>query len=173
MKFGRRFFAFLAIGSTLLATPPQRLSDFELADQHSITRSYRFPKGKVTAMTIADRKGSEQLAPWIQSLYARYERRIDIDGIADVSAIPKIYRGIVFEVFRKKLTHSVMLDWGGSVVSRFGYERGVANIYIIDRSGRILKHVTGPLNDAAKQELFEALDHAIGSNPPKAGMREP
>jgi hypothetical protein len=166
MKLGGYLFGILAIGSTLVAAPPQRLGDFELADQNSITRSYRFPKTKVTAMTIADRRGSEQLAPWIRSLYARYERRIDIDGIADVSAIPRLYWGIVFEVFRKNLTQSVMLDWGGSVVSRFGYERGVANIYVIDRSGRILKHVTGPVNAAAKQELFEALDRAM-VNPPE------
>ncbi len=166
MKLGRHLFGIVAIGSTLLAAPPQKLGDFELADQNSIIRSYRFPKSKVTAMTVADRKGSEQLAPWIQSLYGRYERRIDIDGIADVSAIPKLYRGIVFEVFRKNLTHSVMLDWGGSVVSRFRYERGVANIYVIDRGGHILKHVTGAVNPAAKQELFEALDRAM-VNPPE------
>ena len=44
----------------------EKLSDFELTDQDAKTRSYRFPKAKVTVMTVADHKGSEQLAPWIQ-----------------------------------------------------------------------------------------------------------
>ncbi len=74
---------------------------------------------------------------------------------------------MVSEVFRKKLTHSVMLDWGGSIVNRFGYERGVANIYVIDRRGRILKHVVGPANDIAERELFQAIDRAITNSPPE------
>ena len=65
------------------------------------------------------------------------------------------------EVFRKQLTYSVMLDWGGAVVKQFGYEKGVANIYVIDRRGLIVKQITGPVNDDAEQELFQAIDHAI------------
>ncbi|HET9524432.1 MAG TPA: hypothetical protein VFO90_09370 [Terrimicrobiaceae bacterium] len=167
MKVLRAVVGFLAIGSAAVASSPQSLGDFELADQNAVTRSYRFPKVKVTAMTVADRKGSQQLAPWIQRLYTRYAKRIDIDGIADVSGIPKPLRGMVSEVFRKNLTHSVMLDWGGSIVNRFGYERGVANIYLIDRRGRILKHVAGPVNDIAELELFQAIDRAITNSPPE------
>jgi hypothetical protein len=75
--------------------------------------------------------------------------------------IPKSFRGLVREVFRKRLTHSVMLDWDGSVVRRFGYERGLANIYVIDRRGCIVMRVAGPLNPAVEQELFQAIDRAI------------
>ena len=53
------------------------------------------------------------------------------------------------EAFRKKLTYSVMLDWEGSVVKEFGYTKGVANIYVIDRSGRIVQQVTGAMREAA------------------------
>ena len=67
-----------------------------------------------------------------------------------------------------------MLDWGGSVVNRFGYERGVANIYVIDRRGRILKHVAGPVNDIAELELFQAIDRAITNSPSRMIVsREP
>ena len=77
----------LLLTSTALAAPVEKLSDFELTDQDSKPRAYRFPKAKVTVMTVADHKGSDQLAPWIQRLYDRYEKRIDIDGVADVSMI--------------------------------------------------------------------------------------
>ena len=96
-----------------------------------------------------------------KSYYNRYEKRIDIDGVADVSMIPKPFHGMVCGVFRKRVTYSVMLDWGGSVVKRFGYQKGVANIYVIDRRGCILKQVTGPVSDEAEQELFREIDRAI------------
>ena len=153
--------ALLALAAGAVASPLQELGDFDLTDQNARTRAYRFPKAKVTAMTVADHQGSDQLAPWIQKLYDRYENRIDIDGVADVSMIPKPFRGVICEVFRKRLAYSVMLDWGGAVVKRLGYEKGVANIYVIDRRGFILKQITGPVNDDAEQELFQAIDHAI------------
>ena len=54
--------------------------------------------------------------------------------------IVAVRRGIFREAFCKKLNYSVMLDWEGSVVKEFGYTKGVANIYVIDRSGRIVQH---------------------------------
>jgi hypothetical protein len=51
-----------------------------------------------------------------------------------------------------------MLDWGDSVVKEFGYTKGVANIYVIDRRGRILKQFTGPMREALVRKLFEEID---------------
>jgi len=147
---------------TGVAAPPQRLSDFVLSDQNSIVRSYSFPKQQVTTMIVADRAGSEQLEPWIKSLYERYGSRIDIDGMADVSMVPQPLHGVVRALFRNRLNHSVMLDWDGSVVKRLEYEPGVANIYVIDRRGAILKRITGRLNATLEQELFRIIDRAIG-----------
>jgi len=42
-------------------------------------------------MTVADHKGSQQLTPWIQKLYDRYKKRIDIHGVADVSMALKAF----------------------------------------------------------------------------------
>src|SRR5271165_768738 len=144
-----------------VAVPMPKLGDFELTDQEVRKRSYHFPKTKVTVMTVADQKGAEQLAPWIQCVYDRYQNRIDIDGVADVSMIPKLFRAMLRKAFKKQLTYSVMLDWDGSVAKRFAYEKGVANIYVIDRGGRIVKQLTGPVNDVALRELFSDIDGAI------------
>lgn len=155
----------LVLSTTALAAPVKKLNDFELTDQNSQTRTYRFPKSKVTVMTIADHKGSDELAPWIQRLYDRYQKRIDIDGVADVSTIPKPLHAIFRAAFRKQLTYSVMLDWGGSVVKQFSYSKGVANLYVIDCTGRIKKQFSGPVSDAAERELTREIDRAItGTN---------
>jgi hypothetical protein len=83
------------------------LGNFEITDQEANKRTYRFPKTKVTVMTIADQKGGDQLAPWIQRVYDRFLNQIDIDGVADVSMIPKLFQPILREAFKKRLAY-----WG-------------------------------------------------------------
>ena len=159
--------ALLALHTAALAAPLEKLTDFALTDQEAKPRSYHFPKTKVTVMTVADHKGSEQLASWIQPIRERYEKRIDIDGVADVSVIPKAFQNMFRNAFRKKLTYSVMLDWEGSVVKQFGYKKGVANIYLIDCAGRIVKQMNGAVSDAGAQEFFKEIDRVIADPAPK------
>ena len=161
MKLLFALFGLVGLGA-VTASPPKRISDFVLSDQNSVLRRYSFPKEKVTAMTVADRAGSAQLEPWIRNLYERYGSQIDIDGVADVSMVPTPLHGVVRALFRNRLTHSVMLDWDGSVAKRLDYEPGVANIYVIDREGTILQRITGPVNLSSKLELFRTIDGAIG-----------
>jgi len=151
----------IALQSAALAAPVAVLKDFALTDQDAKTRSYRFPKSKVTVMTVADHKGSDQLAPWIQRLHDRYEKRIDIDGVADVSMIPKPFHAMFRAAFRKQLSYSVMLDWDGAVVKQFAYTRGVANLFVIDRDGRIVKRLSGPLSTSAERELTREIERAL------------
>ena len=149
------------------AVPMAKLGDFELTDQEAKKRIYHFPKTKVTVMTVADHKGADQLAPWIQRVYDRYQNQIDIDGVADVSMIPKLFRAMLREAFKKQLAYSVMLDWDGSVVKQFAYEKNVANIYVIDRSGRVVKRLTGAVSNEALRDLFRAIDAAIADSQQK------
>ena len=46
-------------------------------------------------------------------------------------------------------------------MKQFGYAKGVANIYVIDRRGWILKQVTGPVSDDTEEELFREIDRAL------------
>jgi hypothetical protein len=157
--------ALVALHAATIAAPPAKLTDFQLTDQESKTRAYRFPKTKITVMTVADRKGSEQLAPWIQCIRDRYETRIDIDGIADMSNVPTVLQETIRKAFRKRLAYSVMLDWDGTVVKQFGYKEGVANIFLIDHAGRIVRQMSGPHTDSAATELFNDIDRMIRAVP--------
>lgn len=152
----------LCSSALVVAAEPEKIRDFELTDQHGAARAYRFPKDKVTVMTLADHKGSDQLEPWIQRVFDRYGKRIDIDGVADMSTVPKPLRGMIQNAFRKKLTYSVMLDWTGPVVRQFPARKGVANIYVIDRRGRIVAQLSGAVTDDAARSLFTEIDRAMG-----------
>lgn len=150
-----------ALTGAALAVPVKTLGAFELSDQHEKPRVYRFPKSRVSVITVADHKGSDQLAPWIERLYARYEKRIDIDGIADVSMIPRAFHGVFRRAFKKQLTYTVMLDWGGRVVKQFGHTKGVANLYVVDRDGDVVKHLHGPVTDEAMRTLARVIDETL------------
>jgi len=141
--------------------PRPRVRDFELFDQHTRKRTYHFPKPKVTVLTIADQNGSTQIAPWIECVHDRYGDCIDIDGIADVSMIPRMFHGMFRQLFRKQVAYSVMLDWSGDVVKQFSPEKGVANIYVIDRKGRLLKKFAGAANEATVRELHSEVARAM------------
>jgi hypothetical protein len=144
-----------------VSLPVRKLRDFALTDQYAQVRTYRFPKPTVTVMAVADYHGAMQLTPWIKSIYDRYQKRIDIDGVADVSMIPDLFRAALRGLFKKGLTHSVMLDWDGSVVKQFAYQRGVANIYVIDRHGWIVGRFTGQFSDQSLRTLFTQIDAEI------------
>ena len=49
------------VAAFAVAAPVAKLGDFELTDQEANKRTYRFPKTKVTVMTVADQKGAAQL----------------------------------------------------------------------------------------------------------------
>ena len=154
-------FAWSVTSLAVNADPIVTLSNFELTDQEAKPRVYRFPKNKVTVMTLADQKGSDQLTPWIQSTKDRYGTRVDIDGIADMSTVPGFLQNTIRKAFRKKLTYSVMLDWEGNVVKQFAYKDGVANIYVIDPKGRIVARASGPMTESGLQSLFKDIDRTI------------
>ncbi len=154
-------FILLNTVATAAPAPVKKLSNFDLTDQNSKLHSFHFPKKRVSLITVADHKGSSQVAPWIQVLHKRYAKRVNIDGVADVSMIPKLFQNRFREGFRKKFTYPIMLDWEGRVVKEFAYTKGMANIYLVDRNGRILYQVTGPMQNAGAQKFFSAIDRAI------------
>ncbi len=131
---------------------------FQLEDQHGRTHSLRFPGDKASILAFGDRQGSEQIEGWIRPLYQRYGKRIDIFGVADVSAVPSWLRGIVRRMFRGRLDYPVMLDWSGEVSRSYGYGGGEANIFLVDRRGRIVLVETGAADAAGLERIYRALD---------------
>ena len=131
---------------------------FTLDDQHQTTRHYRFPRLKTSILIFADYAGSAQLEPWIRPLYARYRDTIDIDGVANLVAVPKFIRSFVRAAFRDRLARPVMLDWSGEVSTDYRYQSGKANLFVIAPSGRILLRVMGEVNEAKLQMVWDAID---------------
>ena len=131
---------------------------FELRDQYDTLHQISFPATNVTVLTVADRKGSEQISGWIAPLKQRYAERITIMGIADMSQVPGLLRSMVKHRFGKRYTYPVMLDWEGLVARGFHYQKDKANLFVIDREGCMTDHFTGATNEVALSTLFVAVD---------------
>lgn len=141
--------------------PTNAPSLIELHDQYDVPQTLSFPATNITLLTIADRKGSEQVASWITPLKQRFGKRIAIRGLADVSTVPRPFRGLVRKKFQKLQSYPVMLDWSGNTVKAFTYVPDKVNVLVLDERGQILKRISGEANPDALQELFAAIDDAL------------
>ena len=143
--------------------PTNAPARIELNDQFEVPQQLCFPSTNITLLTIADHKGSEQIAGWIAPVKQRYGTRLDIRGIADLSPVPRFLRGMVRKRFQKAQSYPVMLDWSGDAVKAFTYVPDQVNVLVMDGGGRILIRLTGAVNDQLLQKLFGVLDRALAS----------
>ena len=142
-------------------TPTNAPSSIELHDQFGAPQTLSFPATNVTLLTIADKKGSEQIASWVAPLKQRFGKRIDIRGLADVSTVPRPLRGMIRRKFQKFQTYPVMMDWSGEAVKAFTYVPDKANVLVLDGRGQILQRISGEANPKAVQDLCAAIDRAL------------
>jgi len=135
----------------------------ELHDQYQNLQSLNFPTTNVTFLTIADRKGSAQIAGWITALKAHHNGPIDIRGLADVGGVPSLLRGRIRKRFQETILYPVMMDWSGDVCAKFRYVADQANVIIIDRNGSIAGRFSGQATEANLKEAFVALHKALAT----------
>lgn len=139
---------------------------FTLRDQHKAAHHYQFPRPKLSVLIFADYAGAAQLENWIRPLYDRYQDAIAIDGVAELSSVPKLIRGMVRSAFRDRLAQPVMLDWSGGVSTDYHYQKGEANLFVIDPNGRILLKVVGAISDAKFKRVQDAIDRQLKGDRP-------
>ena len=130
-------------------------------DQFDAPQRLSFPATNITLLTIADKKGSQQIAGWVAPVKQRFGGRVDIRGIADVSSVPGPLRGLVRKRFQKNQKYPVMMDWSGDAMKAFAYVPAKANILVLNRRGEILQRFSGEANGQAIQDLCDVIDRAV------------
>lgn len=138
-----------------------KAKDFSLKDQFGKVHEYKFPREKVSILAFADKDGSEQLEAWIRPLYEKYGEKVDIHGVAELSAVPSIARGIVRVMIKKKSKQSVMLDWKGEVSKQYSYQKDKANIFLIDADGNIVAKEVGASDAKKLEEFYKEIDKLL------------
>jgi hypothetical protein len=145
----------------------------ELRDQYDAPQRLSFPATNVTLLTIADRKGSDQVEGWIAALKPRYAGRIDIRGLADCGGAPGFVQGRIRKKFQETRPYPVMMDWSGKASAQFGFKQNSANILVLGRDGRILARFAGAATAPAIAEAIAALDRALSAPSKVAGAANP
>jgi hypothetical protein len=143
-------------------------ASIELHDQYDSPQKLIFPATNITLLTIADRKGDEQVEGWIAALKPRYAGRIRLCGIADVGGAPAFVRGKIRKRFQETRAHPVMMDWSGKVCAQLSYQRDVANILVLGRTGAILGRFSGLADGPNIVAACAVVDQALASPPPIA-----
>lgn len=143
----------------------------ELPDQFEQPHKLHFPTTNITVLTLADRKGSEQIAGWVEPVAQRFGTRVAVRGIADVSAVPRLLRGMVRSGFRKEQSYPVMMDWSGGVVKQFSPKADVATVLLIDSQGRILRRFEGAAKATEIQELGAMIEKLLAPTETKMAAK--
>ena len=145
----------------------------ELRDQYDTPQRLSFPATNVTLLTIADRKGSDQVEGWIAALKPRYAGRIDIRGLADCGGAPGFVQGRIRKKFQETRNYPVMMDWSGKVSAQFGFKQNSANLLVLGRDGLIQARFAGAATAPAIAEAIVALDKALSAPSKVAGAASP
>jgi hypothetical protein len=154
-------FAAVCVFFSNQAFASDKAKDFSLKDQFGNNLEYKFPREKVSILAFGDKDGSDQLEAWIRPLYDKYTDKVDIMGVAELSAVPAIARGIVRAMIKKKSKKAVMLDWEGKVSKDFKYEKKQANIVLIDKNGNIIAKQIGIADEAKLKTFYAEIDRLI------------
>lgn len=142
---------------------PERAMDFELRDQFGKTLAYRFPKERVSVLVFGDRKGSEQVEGWVRPVYERYTDRIDLHGVAVLTAVPSLFHGYARRQFRKQVKYPVLLDFKGEVTKGFGYEGDKANVFVIAPDGTVVHRAAGAATPDSLNQLYAEVDRLLAA----------
>ncbi len=124
----------------------RRNSGFTLKNQNDASVAVSFPRDKVTVLIFGDREGAEQIEGWVRPMYNQFGDKIEVYGIAELSAVPRLARGVVRRIIKSKTKYSVLLDWSGAVSKAYGYQKGKANVVVIGKNGAVLGKRTGAAN---------------------------
>jgi AhpC/TSA family len=142
----------------------EKAAEFSLKDQFGTVYDYKFPREKVSILAFGDKDGAEQLENWIKPLVEKYDTKLDIQGVAELSSVPSIARGIVRGMIKKKSKYPVMLDWKGAVSKSYKYEKKRANIILIDKNGAIVFKVTDAADSTKLDKLYKEIDKLLKEN---------
>jgi len=150
-----------SVSATNLCAP------FTLQDQFEKTHQFTFPQTKPVVLTVADKKGSDDIKGWAHPLADKFGDQITIAGLADMSTVPAPLRGFVRSKFKKAIAYPVMLDWQGNASRSFNYTKGKANVYLIGCDGSVLQHLAGEADVESLKQLGGRIEKLI-TNPPPA-----
>jgi predicted transcriptional regulator len=156
-----------AWGQDALA-PEARGAPVELAleETSGTTRTIGEARGRVIALFFEDREHTEDNRALKLTLHQyiadnHLEDRMRIYAVADVHAIPGVFRDVARAAIRAiagEYGIQILLDWDGVLLAApFRMSAAAANVALLDREGRIAWRHAGALGETETTDFFRAL----------------
>lgn len=133
---------------------------FTVKDVYDKPFTFKFPRRKPVYLAISDQGGSEQSKEWRKQMLEEFDKTIQYKSVAKLDAIPTFGRSVVQRVIRELYDYT-LLDWTGEVAKLYRCKPNVANVFIIDRDGKILAHYTGAITKKRLEEVRGLVDEAL------------
>ncbi|WP_234023371.1 YtfJ family protein [Sorangium cellulosum] len=123
-------------------------------------------RGKPVLIVYEDKDSAMQNKPLKDALGklakgGNYRRAIALAAIADVSSYDFWpVKGFVKDAIReesRKFGTTIYCDWDGTFRSTYRLRRGVSNVILVDKDGRVLFAAEGALKTEAQQRLLDLL----------------
>lgn len=153
----------VSASDTSTESAARRVKPFTLEDQFGASHSYSFPRTRVSVLLLADKEGSKQVESWVVPLHERYDGQVDIHGVAELSAVPELMRGIVRFFFKRNSERPIMMDWEGAVTESFDSKPGLVNIYVVDTLGRIVCERSGEATMDTLADVTATVDRLLAN----------
>lgn len=147
------------------AAETPRLPPFTLQDQWGTNHTVTLPLRRLTLFTLADKQGAAEVAAWVNPVHVLYGQRVDIVGIANVSAAPRWWQGQVRRFFRRTYAHPVLLDWDGATLAALGASKEPITVLLVSINGAILYRHTGPATAADLERLLQMVASELKQHP--------
>ena len=131
--------------------------DISLKDQFGREHTISFPNETLVVLTVADRKGYEQMPGWIAALKQKPSKEVRVIGVADLKIVPRFIRPLVRKRFVEEVSTPVLLDWSGEIAQQLGARGGQPNVYLLDRAGHVKWRASGSASEKQVNALFAAM----------------
>jgi len=143
---------------------PEYAPPFTLKDQYKDEHRYVFPRERMHLLLISDYGGLDQVEDWYEDVILDYKGEIGMHGLADARIVPFIFRPLLRMHVRRETDETVLIDWKGRVVDRYGCVPDNTNIYLIAPDGEVVLHVAGPATEQRKGRVEQVLDGWLARN---------
>lgn len=134
---------------------------FVLKDQNDKSYAVDFPRDKVTVLIFGDREGSDQVEGWVRPIYDKYKDKVEVYGIAELSAVPGLARGVVRRIIKSRTKYSVLLDWNGNVSEAYGYQTGKATVVVVGKDGKIIARRAGAASQSGLNAVYKEINSGL------------
>lgn len=131
---------------------------FTLPDQLGTNHTLSLPLPRLTLLTVADKQGADEVAGWVNPVQVLYTNRVNIVGVANVSAAPRWLRGQVRRQFRHTYAHPVLLDWEGRVATALAAAQQPITVLLAAPDGTVLYRQTGPATAPEMERLLRLME---------------